>query len=283
MVFGVLLLAAGLAAPSVALDCTNGATIVAQTPASSSGRFEVRFPPPDKVAPFPYELVKGIIVTKVCIGGRQAWAMLDNRASTSLIDREFARALGLEISGPQRIGQTPAGEFPLYRASKFAVRVPGSFEFDAPMNAGDLGPMSRLLGRDVSLIVGQEFFENMALYVNPKAGTFLFRPSGSFTPGGKAQNRLVSIALDQNSQIPVTIDDVTFRLTIDLGYNGDLALKPEAWSKLARNDIKLSDHGTASLPGQIISARSGHLPEVRLGELKQSNVTVSIRPIPRAA
>src|SRR6478735_6252062 len=93
--------------------------------AASETRFAIRFVPRAERRPVPYESVRGTALFRAEVDGREVWAMLDNRVTSSVVDAAFARSLGIALDTPAGRFRTPSGSLERWRVPDVAIRVPG--------------------------------------------------------------------------------------------------------------------------------------------------------------
>ena len=106
-----LLLAAACLLPSASVSADQQAVDGIR----SSTRFDIRFAPSAERHPVPYERIRGTALFKVEVNGREVWAMLDNRVTSSVIDAAFARSLGIELDTLAGRFRTPSGSLERWR------------------------------------------------------------------------------------------------------------------------------------------------------------------------
>ena len=68
-------------------------------------------------------------------------------------------------------------------------------------------------------------------------------------------------------------------LMIDLGYNGDIALTPQAWDALSLNKRPATFGKGANLNGSVYDVKFVKLPSVGIGPMTVNNVSASLRPL----
>jgi hypothetical protein len=225
-------------------------------------------------APVPFELVKGNILFRAHVAGKDVWAMLDNRADPSLIDTGFARDAGLRVGPPTGVIRTATGVLEKSLLFDVPIAIPGQVEFRAPITAVDLSAYSKIMEHSIQLVVGREYLGNMELFVSPGSKTFMLGRSGSLVP----PNRFAPIILENNRpQLKLLISGREALVTLDLGFSGALMLNPSAWARLAPG-TKLTPHMIANGEGKLIDAKLGYVPEVVIGQLTAKNLPVNIAP-----
>ena len=119
----------------------------------------------------PLELFGNRLFVQVSVNGRPATALLDSGAEMTVLDDDFAAALGLTGSG----GATAHGTGAETMEARFAEGVAVSaVDVDLEQNVAilDLDEVAqRLVGREVSLILGRELFDSARLRIDIAGGT----------------------------------------------------------------------------------------------------------------
>lgn len=243
-------------------------------PAASREQFDIRLVPREQREAVPYELGRGTVVFKALINGREVWAFLDNRASGSLIDEALARSLGLQLNSVAGRVITPTGALERWRVSeRVDISIPGQVGMQTPVSATDLSLLSAVAGRPISLIVGKEYFDVLVFVFTPRNRQFQLGPSGSLRLPADAPYLILQ---NDRPQIEVMVAGRPTLLTIDLGYNGDIALRQEAWDRLGISELPTTPNASVNMDGLITPSVATTLDEVSLGSRRVKDVKVAL-------
>lgn len=272
----VILAAAALAQLTTSAPSLPSLSAIPQPRAKISLRYAGR----EAERPVPFEVVKGVIVFKLTVAGREASAILDNGAQQSLLDEAFARAAGLEVGAPDGAIVTLNGSAPKRRVSKVPLSIPGAFETEVPaMATMDMAALSRIVGRKIDFVFGADFFGTNVLAIDPARRMLRIGPRG----GARLPPTIPAFDLSgERPHIQVLVNDRPVSLEVDLGSNDMLVLTPEAWARVGEGvnsgmsvrNRDVTDH-TKSTQVQI-----ERLPQIKLGPIQADNVTASIKPWP---
>jgi hypothetical protein len=250
-----------------------------QTEAASNTRFNVnlKFPTLKERAPVRFELVNGVLVFRATVDGKEVWAILDNRLESSLIDSGFARTAGISLGptiGPMR---TPTGSLPRQLTSYVQINVPGQISINARLSAIDLSFLAKATGRPISLALGKEYFGNLLFLIKPSNNTFQLGPSGANlnTPANVTPIALLS----DRPKLAVVVNGVALQVTLDLGYNGTIALSSEAWIKTGLDKQPSIQRKSARLEGMIFTVPHATASTVQLGAARFTNMDASRQPV----
>lgn len=205
------------------------------------------------------------------------WAILDNRLESSLIDAGFVKAAGIALGpalGPMR---TATGSLPRQLTAAVRIDIPGQVSINAPLSAIDLSFVSKATGRPIGLALGKEYFGNLLFLIKNSDRTFQLGPSGAIL---NAPATVMPIALQgDRPKLDVAIDGVKFLMTLDLGYNGRVALSKSAWVAAGLDKQPIVERQSSRLEGTIITVPHTIASSVQVGAAKFSNVDVSEQPI----
>jgi predicted aspartyl protease len=237
-----------------------------------------RFVPKDQRAPVAYETTNGLILFKASVAGREVWANLDTGATRTLIDIELARAAGLGLAPAKETINTPHGQVAMQRLTdEVSILVPGQIETRHPgLAAVDMTEASKIFGRKIELVIGQDFLKPLAILIDPSRKSFQFAPSGAFRPPPGAIE--VSLLAEQPPRIEVTVGEEKTIVTIDTGSMGNLALTSEAWKRIVPKNAATGTSISTGAEGQSHASPSVVLPEIRIGSLTLHDVLVRESP-----
>lgn len=207
--------------------------------------------------PSPYELAGGRVVFRMEAAGREVWGLLDNRSERSLVDSTFATAAGIAIGPESGTVRSTVGTAPKRRADVPLV-IPKQLRTTYPMAALDLKPLSTATGREISIVLGGDFFDYVAVLVDARTRELRVAPSGSMNPTGA----IASLPLQKGShQIDAKIDQKPTLLTIDLGFEGAVGLSPTMWSRLNPTAAGAPVAGVMRLPElQVADVKANGVP-----------------------
>lgn len=267
--------AASLASLLVFLGTAGTASSQVRAPSDAgAAKTVVTFVRRDR-SPARFEIVRGVMVFHPEIGGRGVWAIVDNRMGASVLDTSFAAQQGL--LGPEGVPlRTPTGTQSRQRTGSTSVVIPGQIRFDGPLHATDLSFPSSAVGRPIAFVLGKEYFDNLEFLVSNSTKTFQVGPSGALNvPEGTSYAPL----LNSRPQIAMTIGGQRLTLTLDLGYNGDVALGGEAWKRLGLDRRVGSRRQGANLQGQVYDVDHVIVPDASIGPFAAKHVDVSTHPI----
>lgn len=229
---------------------------------ASRVQFDIHFVPRVHRKAVHYELVRGTVSFRAMINGKQVWALLDNGASTSLIDETFARSLGLQMASVKGAIVTSTGTLKRWRVPAVDIKIPGQIGMQAPLFATDLSRLSAFAGRPISLIIGKEYFDVLMFVFTPRNRQFQIGPSGSLrlpadTPHLDLQG--------PNPRTEVMVAGQPALLTIDLGNGGDISLGQRAWDRLGMAELPSSSARSVNATGVIANSVGAIVDEVSLG------------------
>lgn len=245
-------------------------------PVTQKLSIDIRIPPAAEVKPGPIEIVKGYVLFRARLSGRDALIMLDNRAVPSIVDTGFAQRNGLRVEALEGTIRTVHGIVPKRLARNITLSVPGVIDVQTGgMAAVDLDPISRAVGRKIDGMFGGELLAQLALVVRSSQGTFQLARSGAVNLPPMVPRVPL---LDGRPKVALKVGEETVTVTLDLGDNGMLALTPEAWKRVAGDGAKLSTAGSLGADGQPYNVDKGVLPFVTLGRFTRRNVNVRVIP-----
>jgi hypothetical protein len=257
----------------------HGASAAKAEDAPSAGTIDyqihIDFPDAADHKPVPFEIVHGVLLFRAKLDGLDVWAMLDNGSSSTLVDTGFILSRGLKL-GPQ-LGEfrTPTGTMQRWRAPELRIVVPGEMTADGALFAADLSPWSRLMGRSVSLVLGKEFFDNLAFLIRPAEQNFELGSSGSFNPNRETQEIVLK---NDRPELNAVVDGQPLVLTIDIGDGDMVSLSSAAWARLRLNDALSLESRTANFNAQMHSTKKTFGVRMKIGRIVTQNVVVSRAP-----
>lgn len=188
-------------------------------------------PPPEPPSAYPLTLTRGSrILLASRINGHAVTALLDSAAEATLVDRAFARRIGLgpgqAVSG-QGSGQSSFEARLVEGVTLEAVGLRLDNQTVAVTDLTDVG--RRLLGRRVDVILGREIFDAARLSIDLVRRRIAVVPASATPPG----TRLELVTEHGVETIPVRVEDgPVVRATFDLG-NGSAVLIGRAFAEHA--------------------------------------------------
>jgi hypothetical protein len=253
-------------------------SLPAQAVESPATRVMIRWAGGANSRPVPYENVKGLIVFRARVAGRDVWTMLDSGSERSLLSERFAREAGLSFNSVRAHIKAPTGV--LTNAVRVAqavhVTVPGAMDAELPeLGVIDLKVVSDAMGREIDFVLGADFLSVSAILVRPELRQFRMGPSGSVGLPIEAAVPLLNDAL----VIQALVGDSPVVVSIDLGSNTTLALKPEAWRRVAPQGAGPSGlTASTNVDGQRRLHPTVLLPSLTVGKHHLKDVVTTIRP-----
>lgn len=274
-----LLAAAALAAPSQAWA-------QAQMSEPAISNIQARFYlGTENRKPTPFELFHRLILFEAQIEGRQVWALLDNGFDRTVMDTGFASSQGLNVTPTGGQLRSATGSLEGNIVSEAIISVPGQVSLRGSFLAADLSIMSRTIGRPISLVLGKELFQDMAVLIKPSDGTFEFWPSAALSlppeaPRLQLPKDAVELVLNNDApQLHVAIVGKPAVLTVDLGSNDMIALSEEAWEKLGLNDFATTEGQSMGPEGRPVTTRTTLVPDIAIGPIRSFGVPVTAKPV----
>lgn len=229
-----------------------------------------------KGRPVPFTLFRGKILFEASVAGRPVTVLLDNGADFSTIDSALVKSLGLPPGDAVNMAGT-SGNVAATMVRGVDLDIPGQFRSTNQMLSADLAPFSKLLGRRLDMVLGGDVMRKLALGIDFRRRLFRFGRSG-MTPTG-----LTAIPLKRAkfaAVATVQTDGKPLRLEVDLGFNGDVSLSPDAWAKVRPADVRLSDDVGAGANGALQPVVQARLPDLMLGSFKEHDLDVDVRSQP---
>jgi predicted aspartyl protease len=247
----------------------------------SSAMVYVRFEGAKTAKPAPFELVKGTVVLKMQVAGKDVWALLDSGAGRSIIDEGFAREAGLTSAPSGIVLVTPTGKMAARQILQAPVAVPGNFDVVLPRVASaDLGAMSRWTGRKIDFVFGADLMKGMVVAINMPAKAMRLAPSGTIK--GKPDAFVLPLSGEATALAALSVDGKPLTLQIDLGSNAQLVLTPQAWDRLGEAGKQVGTSTSTHADGAVVETVVGMLPRVSAGDREIQDVEVRVRPWPTA-
>lgn len=173
----------------------------------------------------------GVVVVEAEIAGRAAWVLVDSGAQASVIDRPFARKLGLEpglslpmlafgVNGAPQVGHSVSlsirlGEMSVPRMRALELDLAGLPSFD---------------GRKIGMIVGRDLLRSAVLDIDFVSRRLAFRKDRPNLPADAiaVPVRLVRGAIHAD----IEVESAVVEVLVDTGASAGLALSAEAGQRV---------------------------------------------------
>ncbi|MCW3847729.1 pepsin/retropepsin-like aspartic protease family protein [Sphingomonas sp. LB-2] len=228
------------------------------------------FPDADR-APVPYQTVKGRVVFRAKIGGREVWALLDNGADRTLIDLNAAQSAGYRIDTAKGlVFGAGGGSLVSQWVAEVPVSIAGQFEAKMPMLALDMTAAQKILGYKIELVVGGDTLLHMALRIDPFARTFHLTPTGRMD--GVAPDQAIALR-GKRALVEIQIGGKPATVGLDLGSNGGLTLTPAAWARLGAIGRRMGTGRATGATGQSYDVEMVEIAEMGIGSHSVADVS----------
>jgi predicted aspartyl protease len=170
---------------------------------------------------------QGHIVIPVIVNGAAGYAVLDNGAGTSVIDRSFAQELGLIDANTRALFNRPGGS-PVRRPADIRV---GDVEEKVKAGVIDLSPLADSTGKHIIAVVGEEFFIDHVVEVDFSTRSLIFHNRHEFLPPTGAETIPLKKADSAKARIKLNLEGETVEAVVDLGASYTLAIPEGAIAK----------------------------------------------------
>jgi hypothetical protein len=259
----------------VVYDCALPRPAPAVPTAAATFRIDWKYvPPAERITPS-FEMADGVMTVRVRIGDYDVWALVDNGIETSMIDLGLARKAGLALT-PAGMLHSETGLVGHWRTPPASFTIPGLMAVTMPLSAADLGPMSRIGGREFGMVIARDLLSNLTLVVANGQSHFLLMPGNPDTmPAAMPSVPLTG----KRPTMPITINGRTMQVALDMGMNGALVLSPQAWARVGHADAVFRNQLESHVEGQPYETRETSLPAVKIASLTASDVKVVVRPL----
>ena len=268
---GLLGIAWAFAASAVAAQSAEPAP----PPAGKKASAEIVFERKDR-RPVDFEFVHGLVTFQATVAGRPSWVVLDNGASSSVVDVNFAKAQNLDFAGSLPPLQTATGILHRERVNGVSLDIPHQLKTTAPFSAADLAVSSRTMGRPITMILGRPFTDNLGFLIYASSRKFIVGPSGRLNlPPGTEYAPL----LNDLPQVQVDVDGQRVTATLDLGSDAALTFSPSAWTRLGLNKSRQVKGTSVRLDGKSAEIVSTVVGRVKIGPFEAKQVYVQQGPL----
>jgi hypothetical protein len=196
----VVLWAAGFAGPALA-----GPFVPAgDPPVALPGA--VRFESSRRSTTFPIQVQSSLVFLPVFVNGTGPHDfVLDSGASRSLLERELARRIGLQVEGSGSVSGAGAGRVPVEFAPEVELGLPRLRSFGHKLSTIDLKPLEKVVGRRVDGILGYDVFDRFVVEVDYAARTVTL----SSPVAWRYQGRGTSVPLEIEKNWPFVRAELT--------------------------------------------------------------------------
>ncbi|MBB3694828.1 aspartyl protease family protein [Sphingomonas sp. BK580] len=230
----------------------------------------VTFVGSDHFAPTIFDDRGGIIIVQGVLNGKQCSVLVDTGAARTMVSPSFAQLAGLVRyrEGPAISTGTARVRSSLARNFELSVPFQATFKGEA-LIAATTG-VSAALGHQVDVILGRDYLASVSLFIqNSRHRVFISQP-GSIN--AKANGH--TLPLSSSGSINAEVDGVALRLTVDLGYNGQIRVK--SGKVPVRNGSEKGGGERFEVRGEGALRRVAGLTQARLdiGDLSPVNVAV---------
>lgn len=219
----------------------------------------------DDFVPLKYESWKGGVFFKANVAGEAVWIVLDTGADYSVIDTSLVEQSGLTLEPYTGTVKSAFGETP-HRSMvrQVSLEIPNQVEFKTSFVVMDLSNISKLLGRDIGMVLGRNITGKFALYIDTKRNEIHFRRAGSIHPKGK----FAGLLIDQDGVVSAEVAGYPIKVKVDTGSNRGLSLKDSVWDKATEGYEAVGTHRTADVAGNIQTTRSVPSVPFKLGPIR---------------
>ena len=213
----------------------------------------------------PFTLFRGSrLVVPILINGHRTEAMLDTGASMTTLDRGFARSIGL-AEGFKIQGKGTGGIVDAELLSGVNIDLGGMRLAGMSVGAMDLSPVSRSLGRPMSVVLGRDFFNSAVVSIDWAKGNFQVHAPAAFHPSPNA-TALTLARKGPFNTIPVSVaGGQPVEALFDLGSDGALGLPRSYWEERPDLGKLRSAEWRRGGVGGLKPARWVTVPNVQLG------------------
>lgn len=226
---------------------------------AENGRITIQFVGKDQYGATPVEIHNGTIFFKAVVANRDIWMVLDNGASNTILDEAVAKQAGYRTTASTMSFKTMQGEIVGHRLDDGAVTIPPQFSVTGNLFTFDLSEMEKFLGRPIGGILGADVLSRFALIFDTDGQRFTLAPSGKVTP----REAHIVFPLVKPAKIAAKVSNQSLLLSVDLGYNGQAAIRDTTWHRLGLTTEPLrkeerygADGSSRTTPTVVISEMS---------------------------
>ncbi len=245
---------------------------VAATRTVSSIEHTVKILPAQQSTPTPFKNFKGVILLRVKINGQDAWAMLDNGFSHTVVDLAFAKAARLGVGPVITTMNVGPVSLPERLVESATIDVPGQLVLSGQILAVSLSSFSKTIGHPIDVVIGGDYTDKMAVLVASSNNTLIFAKTGDLKPKGRS----AIIPLEQGNRLAAEVNSKPVNLAIDLGFNGVVQLTREMWDRVIPTGSSTNDGMISSADGVLRPSRSVTNATLKVGKISADGVGVAV-------
>ncbi len=236
---------------------------------------EISFYLGDDRRKMPFIVSGGHLMLEVKVNGKPVWAILDNGAASTAIDSSFVEENGIAVRQTLKPFVTSTGQVPRTLTETIEVDLPGVLKSRSPVSAIDLKPVSEMVGRPVTLILGREYFSQTAVIISFKQRMLDVGPASSVRLSGRGLTPAVpQVTLEGDAPlVSLIVNDTPVRVQLDLGFSGDVSLVEGKWDE-AINDAPSTFIGTRNVEGTIRAKLQAQNQAAIIADKQLENITV---------
>lgn len=174
----------------------------------------------------------GIVLLPVRINEVESWAILDNKAASTIVNTAMADEYGFKHLSQSRSIRTTFAEMESRVALDVDLEFPGQFKITGNIDAADLSQLSSAIGKRsdnkvIGALLGNDILKNISFLLDAKNNRIVFAKRGAINAKGKGN---VVIPLDSGA-IPSRVGGKIAALGLDLGTTTDLSIFESSWSR----------------------------------------------------
>ena len=212
----------------------------------------------------PFELFRGNrIFVPAAINGHQTSVLLDTGASSTTVDRAYARSIGLP-EGQKIMGHGPGGDVEAELVRDVTLEVGGLRFTKMTIAVMDLQSITRAIGRPINIVLGREFFNSSVVSIDWAEKRLRVTEHEQFKPASDAQ----ALELTRRGPfnfIPISVAGAQpTTALLDLGSGGTLILPPTYWKGRSELTSLKSASTVVGGVGGLHSGRAAIVPQVVL-------------------
>jgi predicted aspartyl protease len=216
--------------------------------------------------------VDGSFLVDARVDGSPAVLMLDTGAEHSLLDREFAKRLGLHPIADANV-QKPysAGKDEIVRVTDLEIQSIHSSDLNVMTD--DLAAGSAALGVPIDGVLGNDFLRNFTVTLDYYAGSARFDHISVSHHGVR-----INLSRVENRYfVHLNFDGVALSFLLDTGTNFS-ALSQSGWAKLSQDKTVPPLIGGVRSSGTSATSRLACIQRVTLGRNSYQNLPVRVQP-----
>lgn len=212
----------------------------------------IRFIHGSAVRPYPFENHASLIFLKGEIDGKSVNILLDNGSTSTILSEDAAQRLDIETFATNDTIETSLGQLQKRKTGLVELKVPTQFQILSSFSVVDFSEVSRALGRDIDLILGNNILGQIGYLVDPTYESLIFAKSGGLRIDA-GLDEMITTELSEG-RFDAKINGSPARLLIDLGSNYELTVFEHSWAKFfAGRDAEAQASKTMDAGGNIAS------------------------------